>query len=287
MNHGRKYEQLDIVQFGVNLVRTGDLDPVYVALREMRQNRAMEGDQLSRWLVAYWAYYSCGVACWMSERTGDDFWEAMGVAARNDESAPHGGRWERGHERRHFRAAIALNALQDWIHKYDWPEDMVDYIVGPDTTSTYKDITRRVLKHNGCGPWIAWKVADMVNALGLGHVDFRSASLSMYRDPVKAAHMLYQENFPAEVCGDSKITDERAIEWALEYLDSRLGDLRTPHAPHRTLQLEEYETILCKWKSHRNGCYPPLNDLRDIEGGVTSWLPYSTTAEQFLKYLPK
>src|SRR5690606_13153596 len=124
----RDYPRLDIYEFGRHLLETGDLDPVYIALDRMEWSQV---EQLGRWLVAYWAFYHCGVASWLSEHDRDSFWDVMELAARNEDPAPPGGRWPRGSERRHFRGAQSLNAIAEWRQAYgDNPHEMVSWIAG-------------------------------------------------------------------------------------------------------------------------------------------------------------
>jgi hypothetical protein len=43
-----------------------------------------------------------------------------------------------------------------------------------------------------------------------------------------------------------------------------LGKLYSPVVPGRVLAVQEYETILCKYKSHLSGHYPMGKDTREI-----------------------
>src|SRR5690606_34363348 len=99
-----------IVPFAQHLLRTGDLDPIYLALNKVQWPEA----QKYRWLVAYCAFYHAGVACYMSEFRGFEFWSCMMQAAANEDG--HGPavlpRWPRGHERRHFRGEQAVKGIQ-------------------------------------------------------------------------------------------------------------------------------------------------------------------------------
>lgn len=125
----RNYPRLDIESFGRHLITSGDLDPIYTALVRAEKAGDYSIPQLCRWLVAYWCYYSAAVASFLSEKEGEEFWHWMTVAARNEEETPVGGRWPRGHERRHFRAAIALNSVSSLQARYaERPENMVLYI---------------------------------------------------------------------------------------------------------------------------------------------------------------
>lgn len=280
----RNYPRLGIVEFGMNLFDTQDLDPVYVALLGCLRNDYMTLSQVKRWLVAYWSFYSCGVSSYLSELEGKDFWEAYKKAVENVEPPPPGGRWERGHERRHFRGDNARKAMEDLRTRYPVPQHMVSYIAELDAaTLRYETVSARVQSHVGFGPWIAWKVADMLNALGIAPVSFEGADLSMYRDPVKGAKMLWVHTLGTE---DGEPTDREAIRWAVDLLQDSFRNVPVPHAKHRTVGLEEIETVLCKWKSHRNGSYPLGTDIHEIREGLERWSPYSQAAQNFLTRLP-
>ncbi|GAG15566.1 unnamed protein product, partial [marine sediment metagenome] len=74
------YDKLSIQDFGQGLLHSNDLDPVYVALYGLINNHRWDKDQLKRWLVAYWCFYNCGFASYISEFIGEQFWEEMWIA---------------------------------------------------------------------------------------------------------------------------------------------------------------------------------------------------------------
>jgi hypothetical protein len=80
----RNYTRSGLVAFGHDLFSSGDLDPVYVALRGAN----MERSQLHRWLIGYWYFYDCGFASYASERVGQHFWHLLSSAAINTELSP-------------------------------------------------------------------------------------------------------------------------------------------------------------------------------------------------------
>src|SRR3546814_4979767 len=67
------YERLSIEAFGSHLLRSGDLDPIYIALVQARRSGAFSEAQLLLWLLAYVCFYHAGVASWMSEHEGAAF----------------------------------------------------------------------------------------------------------------------------------------------------------------------------------------------------------------------
>lgn len=279
----RSYERLPIETFGRHLLETGDLDPVYIALVDAK----LDPDQQDRWLIAYWCFYHCGAASHLSEFHGDAFWAEMMIAARNELAAPDGGRWPRGHERRHFRGQQAVLAVEGLRSRYgSEPEEMVRRIglasCSIQGSVPFKDISDRVQEHRGFGPWIAFKVADMLDRLGYVNVDFDEAAIFMYKDPAEAAERLFRET---QGITAERVTINRAvvIPQVVEYLKTEFGDFTAPPLHERTVDLQEIETILCKWKSHMNGHYPLNNDIDEIRRGLAGW---GETAARFGRALP-
>lgn len=269
-----------IVDFGKQLLRTNDLDPVYVALFKVKWNR----DRKYRWLVAYWCFYDCGVACWMSDFEAANFWEAMRCAAANQIESPIGGRWKRAAERRHFRGQKCIDAVQ-WLRGiYAKPEQMVEYIVGKDRM--FKDIAARVKEHPCFGPWMAFKVADMLDCVLGIPIDFDRAAIFMFKDPVKAVLMLWR--LKTGYADNAKPKDFHAvIDQTVDWLIDEFKGFSAPPAFDRPVGLQEVETVLCKWKSHMNGHYPPGKDTREIRAGLTPWVSITRAAKEFLAMMPE
>lgn len=224
--------KLNCFEFGSRLVKSKDLDPVYVLLTNIRWSE----DRLRKWLLAYWCYYDVGTASWVADK-GDDFWRRMQDADKR--------KYPRGRERRHFRADNSETSLEylqerglDWLYDYAL-QDVVDNWV------TAYEVIQRVRQWVGFGPWIAFKVADMLDACSFASVDFDVRSCSFYDTPQKGAEAL-REELQTDV--------EDVTEWAVELILDKLSDLGCPHSD-RELRTQEAETILCKWKSYLNGSY--------------------------------
>lgn len=279
---GREYPRLSIEVFGKHLLDSLDLDPIYCALWAMKVKGAFAAGQLERWLIAYWCFYHAGVACYLSEFPGGAFWQAMHVAAENAKPTPNPveGRWPRGHERRHFRGGQAVRAVADLAGRYGpLPETMVFQLMaaGP----RYADISAKVREHRGFGPWIAFKVGDMLERVMCVPVEFAQDEV-MYDSPTEAAVMLWDS-----MANALEETREHKVAWALKYLDKLFGERTAPPRYDRPFGLAEAETILCKWKSHLSGHYPPFNDIREIHSGLQGWLQVSSTARRFEEAMPK
>lgn len=279
----RQYPKLGINHFGAELLRSGDLDPVYVALVKSQ----LPLDRLKRWMLVYWTFYHCGVASYIVDaETHDEFWERWRWAALNVEAhpTPFGARWPRGHERRHMRGANAEKCWEAMMGRYfEAPERFVDVCVpGP---TTCREVMKLVRQHVQFGPWIGFKVADMTErVLGIP-VDFSNSEVFMFDDPKKAALLFWRksQNLPEL----AKPKDEaRVLELVVHYLVTSFAEFKAPPHFDRPVGLQEVETILCKWKSHLNGHYPLNNDITEIRAGLMPWLPYSETARCFYGAMP-
>lgn len=282
----RNYERLAIEPFGRHLLRSGDLDPIYVALHNLQ----LPSDRLNRWLIAYWCFYHAGVASWMSERTGLDFWHEMSVAAENVLPCA-AGRWPRGHERRHFRAKIAVQAVEKLQERYgEHPELMVELIAAVldshQNEVPFKLVSDRAQTHYAFGPWIGFKIADMIDRCLGRTVTFDNAAVFMFDDPKKAALMLYETR--NKIPEGAKLNKDKVITGVAEYLIRYFSMYLAPPLSDRPVNIQEIETILCKWKSHMNGHYPLNNDIDEINEGLKPWTEVGCfTAIEFAHAMPK
>jgi hypothetical protein len=279
----RNYPRLDIETFGRHLLQSGDLDPIYIALNETFL--AGQQNQLKRWLIAYWCCYHAGQSCYISEAIDDGFWSRMQACAMNTQLSPIGQRWQRGHERRHFRGVAAEKAI-DWMAaKYPKPEDLVDDIIGSLPELLFDEVASRAQKLPLFGPWISFKVADMLDrCLGVP-VHFDLANV-MYKDPSEAAVKLWRVKAGVDEKAEPK-DRAKAIQDVVDYLVGYFSNFRAPPLGERPVGLQEIETILCKWKSHMNGHYPLNNDILEIQTGLTPWRAASNTAKNFISNMPK
>lgn len=285
----RNYPRLDIETFGRHLITTGDLDPIYIALVRAESAGDFSVPQLCRWLLAYWCYYHAGVASFLSEKEGEEFWHWMMVAARNEEETPAGGRWPRGHERRHYRAKIAVDSVTSLQARYgDRPENVALYVgarVTEDEHLPFRAVSARAQEHNGFGPWIAWKIADMMDRVMDVPVDFSDADIFMYKDPEKAALMLFEQRHPLPP--GTRVKKRGVLPKVLKYLLGAFSGFPAPPLGDRAVNIQEVETILCKYKSHCNGFYPLWNDIHEINTGLEPWAGRCSAARAFLHHMPK
>lgn len=270
------YERLPIEAFGRALIETGDLDPVYIALAKVEWAE----EQHKRWLVAYWLFYHPGVACYLSENA---FWHHAKVAARNELPSPLNDRWPRASERRHFRGDKCVAAVDELARRFPGGHELVDFVAQP--APDYNQMFNRVCSLPQFGPWMAFKVADMLERCMDVQVDFDLGSVTMFDDPKKAALMVARDRLglPAS----ARFRDERAtVRQVVEHLIGEFKDLSAPPSNDRPIGLQEVETVLCKWKSHMNGHYAVGRDCREIREGLAAWATVSPAAAEFLHYMP-
>jgi hypothetical protein len=286
----RNYGRLDIETFGRYLLTTGDLDPVYQALAGAVRAGDFSASQLKRWLIAYWSFYHCGVASFASEFEGFDFWSVLMTAAKNEQETPVGGRWPRGHERRHFRAKLAIDSVEGLMLDYsNAPETMVDLITFLEPGAErlpFKTVSNRVQQHRGFGPWIGFKVADMVDRVMGIPVDFDAAAVFMFKDPEKAAWMLWEQRTAPTYPKGTKFKREAVLNGVTNALIKEFSRYMAPPFGDRPVNIQEVETVLCKWKSHMNGHYPLGNDITEIRDGLLPWARNCRAAEAFEAHMP-
>ena len=265
----RSYERLPIEEFGRQLITSGDLDPVYIALHRCD----FPFDVLSKWLIGYWCLYHCGAASFLAEQ--HDFYGYLMKAAHNDMPAPTGGRWPRNSERRHWRGKQAVNSAADLCLR-GTPSQLVGSLWdGPNDCGS---VMSRVQKWRGFGPWIGFKAADMLDRVLGRPVDFDEASIFIFKDPAKAALMQWRVYHPMQAgIGNPR----EAISHVVGRLIREFDDLKAPPLYDRPIGLQEVETVLCKWKSHMNGHYPLFNDTDEINHGLAEWQPHSEVAVKF------
>lgn len=278
--------KLTIEEFGAALLRTQDLDPLYVMLdkaywgfgidqRQDDPERLMGWEELCQFCVAYWCNYHAGVAAHLATLPEDGFWPTLMDVAQNTTR-----RWPRGTERRHFRGKAAESLVHDLASKYPTAEDFVLYVAGA-KPRTFKDISARVQEHSGFGPWIAFKIADMLERVLEYAVDFSNCELSLYRAPAEGA-LLAAQKWGYEAAASDRI--KYSINRLLETFGDEYAVPRGGTRLREFVNIQEVETILCKWKSHMNGHYPVGKDSHEIREGLKGWGPL---AEKLIPLVPE
>lgn len=270
-----KYPILGVEPFGAALIGSGDLDPIYIALHGARLGR----DQLRRWLVAYWCCYHAGASSWISEQTRDGFWGSMIDLAENSTPCPVGSRWPRGRERRHFRGVAAVSAVTQMRARYPDPEQLVvDLCAG---SMLYADVAKRARTLPLFGPWIAFKVCDMLERVLGVRVDFTASEVFMFDQPKAAALAVASRS-----TWSLDATETEKVTIVAQDLCQTFSSFSAPPLYDRPCGLQEVETVLCKWKSHTSGRYPIGIDSVELRHALLPWTSVSATAAEMLQAAP-
>jgi len=261
---------LGVEAFGRRLIETRDLDPAYVGLVGAKLPRA----QLARWLLSYWCFYDVGAASWMAEQKDVHFWTCMAKAAANlPERSPRllglpADRWPRGGERRHFRGAKSVAAVEWLSKKYPRPQDAVERLA---TAKTAEQVMAIVQGWPMMGKWAAFKAADMVERVLGAPIRFPEDVCLLYDEPLAGL----------------KMAARRAGIESLQSYHDRLLDYfqRFPAPPtgDRPCGPPELETVCCKTKSYWGGHYNLGRDIREQRAALVGW---GDTAQRILGAYP-
>lgn len=288
---------MSILTFGEALLSTGDLDPVYLAI----QNAQLEEPELHRLCLAYWCFYSLGTAAYIAHhgKTPKKFWTLMWMAAHNDEfykDLPTYGKadkpWPRGAERRHFRAANATGPIRYLADNYRDASAVVRAMALMDEPHTdyvtFSDVAKVVESHPGFGPWMSFKIADMCERVLNYDVDFSNCELGIYKDPRQGAAVGFLELESTEHLRGVYKLDPWAYPISNEELKQTVAHYVkafkkfSPPGGGRKVNVQEVETIFCKYKSHLKGHYPMGKDTREVHHGLQGWGPLAERLDKAL-----
>ena len=259
----KRYQPIDHRSFANYLFDTEDLDPIYVGLYRLNLSQG----QLASWLLSYWCFYHAGVSCSLVE--SNNYWDDM-IDFAGRKAAP------RGTERRHFRGQKAVDAVAYLMHRYGKPLNAVNDLVSGDFT--FANISERVQQWPLFGPWIAFKVADMLERCAQYPIDFSNCELSMYSEPTKGALLIAQQEMDVLFMPE---TLSLVVDVCQELLQIHEGR-RAPPTYDRPINIQEIETILCKFKSHWYGHYPLGKDTVEVYHALQG---YGTLADKMSKAL--
>lgn len=261
------------VEFGTLLVQTQDLDPIYTAINGVKLKDAT----LHRMLVAYWCLYHLGVSAFIAEKSRSDseFWENLMVAAVNK-----GLKWPRGSERRHWRGEQATKSARELAQRYQSTLELIDHW---SAEPTFHGVTQCVQSNRGFGPWIAFKVADMLERVLHVPVDFSTCELGFYSEPLKGAFLL-KDGFLLDTQPSGEHGASVVREVVKQLLASSFGQLKAPPDRKRKVNIQEIETLTCKYKSFYNGHYFVGKDITEVRHGLVGW---GDLAQELLKHAPK
>lgn len=273
-----KHRVSEVIAFGEQLIETEDLDPVYCAL----VRAGLPQKQLYRLLLAYFCYYHLGTSAYISEYEGDEFWDVMGQAAEN-QMPPSGtdsqlvfNSWPRGSERRHFRGSKCVDAVLA-LRKFS--EGKTESGVGPAPEHiiglwyeiaqlvTFQGFMRTVQILPMFGDWIAFKAADTMERVLGAEIEFPNDILTFYKEPRAALDLL---DIPAEEANAKLL--------------KHFAKFKAPPRYERPCNIQEAETVACKFKSYTNGHYWIGKDVHEIRKGLLGW---GETATKLLSVMPK
>lgn len=265
-----RYDQLEVATFGHELLTSGDLDPVYIGLK------SIDDVKLPAWLVAYWCFYHVGVASWMSDQPSNLFWDGMLKAAQNQHPIL-GPSWPRGVERRHYRGRFAVESTEALARQFPDPGQLLQKLIDYRQFSDLRDWVVSEIK--GFGPWIAFKIADMLERCCGVEIDFSNADVFLYKEPAAGADLVW-ERYYADLAEDDP---ELRRNLVVNDLCAAFTDHKAPPYQDRSINIQEVETVLCKWKSHVNGHYPLGKDTHEVAEALHAWSRLSETAAVMLE----
>jgi hypothetical protein len=275
MVQAKKHTLQEVMRFGAQLIGTEDLDPVYCALYRAK----LPKKQLYRLLLAYFCFYHLGVSARISEEEGDAFWDVMEIAARNrvcSHLPAEFTRWPRGSERRHFRGDKCVEAVRK-VRKNS--EGKNELGVGPVPEHTiglffemaqmvdFVGFMKVVQVFPMMGPWVAFKVADIMERVLGASIEFPNDLALLYKEPRAALDML---DVPAEEAS------QRLLGYFSHYA--------APPSYERRCNIQEVETCLCKTRSFWHGKYYIGKDIHEIRKGLVGW---GETADRLLRVMPE
>jgi len=239
-------------QFGKQLLDLNDLDPVYVVANLL----LLEEDTLHRFLLAYSMFYHVGFAAQAAEHSGEDFWEF--VSYRLD-SHP------RGRERRHFRGGAARTSIRYLSQSYPTPEEAVWYWIGDRKPRTFQGISNRVQEAPSYGPWIAWKLVDMIDRCCGIPVELEGTEINMFRSPRDGAGYLATGDLEPSASYTEALVH---VQNAVSVLVSGFQHRSAPPLYDRPYGVLEAETVLCKWFSSVKGHYQLGEDVEFVTSSL-------------------
>lgn len=234
--------------FGADLILTYDLDPIY----PMVVAADMDDDMRKRWCLAYWCYYHAGVSSSIAERPSKYFYDCMRGCAID--------KCPRGMERRYFYGDLAWNTIEK-LEEFGPPERVVEAMT---QHSDFGGVNSAVQSFYGFGSWIAWKIADMADRVLQIDLDFSDTNLNMYKDPKQGAAYI--------LTGDKKypITEDE-LNGVVDAMELEYSGLLAPPFQDRPINIQEVETVLCKYKAHCLGFYPYGNDTIHVAKALKGW----------------
>ncbi len=258
-----KYKRLSIIEFGRQLLETNDLDPVYVALWNAKFTRI----DRCRFILGWMMYYHCGLACWLMEQKS--LLGGIKYVAEHDKEFP------RGSQRKHHRKEPALKCYQG-LRQFKTATGFIGWCAeaGPRARAVYN----RVISLPGWGPCFGWRIADLIDREALGISRFCSDDTDLFFSSPRKGAILCANTY--------KLNMENPCLAAHDYVMGYLGHYKAPPRYERAINIQETETIFCKWKSHISGRYAIGRDTQRAREQLEAFKEL-TLCQRLLKAMPK
>lgn len=241
----KRYSPLDWQTFGRLLILSGDLDPVYIMLSRTAQSP----QYLKRWIIAYMGCYHAGVATYIC--AGGETRDVERILEASSKG------WPRGQER-------VKSFGKDSAKRF------IDYLISVHVGKTellFDHIFRKpVMEYGGVldyaqqvptyGPWVAWKLADMAERMGLVKLDFGLKPWDWFYEASQKGAEEIRASIPSLLAPTGDGIYRRVL--------AEFEGMLAPPLYERCVGWQEVETVLCKFKSHVNGRYPLGKDTKEV-----------------------
>lgn len=129
------------------------------------------------------------------------------------------------------------------------------------------------------GPWASWKVCDLASCVLGIDIDFSTIDFQKtYEYPLKGVLVVngYDEHDTA------MLKDPNVFKFMLEEVFRQLEPIMGENSPHsqtkRPMNMQEVETLLCKYHAHQKGKYPIGHDISRLRNNIST-SPYEDIKE--------
>ncbi len=230
---------LSFVRFSKILLETGDIDPDYIFLREKSAEVGWGHQEIFEWILHKIVIY-------------DSVSEFQVLTGQSTLSSCKYGTERRKHK---ARAAEYLTAIRQRFLGLN-----IERFFGRHGQLVFNDI----VKIRGCGPWAAWNMMDLVSCCYGMDVDFDTIDFrNTYRAPLMG--LLMVGGYPEDI----RLLKQRKIyhECMNRVLDmsADINPSTTPHNQDRGININEIETLLCKYHSYAHGHYSVGSDIKHLK----------------------
>jgi hypothetical protein len=226
-------QNLSFIEFSEEIIRTGDIDPDYIFLRNhlCRFGRKETIEIFKKKLLIY--NLESELLYYTNQISADE------IKFGN----------ERRKQKRHFK-------------KWERQLDRVDFekVIQVFNGKSYLSFRNFFIKIDGMGDWASWKAADIMNKVFDVHMIFDDLTfLKAYEYPLKGLLMLNN-------C-DENVQQYRNVEFYKKHINVALEISKkiTPSKFFNAQEILTLETCLCKFHSYRHNKYKIGEDLHKIK----------------------